>query len=53
MASPAMKLERIRAADQTEFPKTSPLRRSHKVWKMRALAPERKRTTERANARIF
>jgi hypothetical protein len=37
-----MKLERIKAADQTEFPKAKPLSRSQRVWKRSALLPERK-----------
>jgi hypothetical protein len=41
-----MKLERIRAADQTELPKANPLSRSQRVWKRRALLPERKRMPE-------
>src|SRR2546429_8483825 len=45
-ASPAMKLERIKAADQTEFPKAKPLSRSQRVWKRSALLPERKRIAE-------
>src|ERR1700704_5614068 len=45
-ARPAIKLERIKAADQTEFPKAKPLSRSQRVWKRSALLPERKRMTE-------
>jgi hypothetical protein len=45
-ARPAMKLERINAADQTEFPKAKPLRRSQRVWKRSALQPERNRMAE-------
>src|SRR4051812_10226494 len=45
-ARPAMKLERIRAADQTEFPKARPLSRSQSVWNRSALHPERKRMAE-------
>jgi len=45
-ARPAIKLERIKAADQTEFPKANPLSRSQRVWKRSALHPERKRMAE-------
>ena len=45
-ARPAIKLERIKAADQMEFPKAKPLSRSQRVWKRSALHPERKRTAE-------
>jgi hypothetical protein len=41
-----MKLERISAADQTEFPKAKPLSRSQSVWKRSALQPERKEMAE-------
>src|SRR5207237_9680603 len=47
-----MKLERISAAAQIELPKANPLSRSHKVWKMSALAPDRKRTSEIKPARM-
>src|SRR5207237_10869503 len=47
-----MKLERISAAAQIELPKANPLSRSHKVRKMSALAPDRKRTTEIKPARM-
>src|SRR5207248_11389358 len=43
----AMKLERINAAAQTEFPNASPLSRSQSVSKMSAAVPERKRMPER------
>src|SRR5207248_10646561 len=42
-ARPAIKLERINAAAQTEFPKLKPLSRSHNVSKMSEPIPERKR----------
>src|SRR3984893_13834779 len=45
-ARPAMKLDKISAADQTEFPKARPLRRSQSVSNKSALHPERKRITE-------
>jgi len=48
-----MKLERIRAADQTELPKARPLSRSQRVWKRSALHPERKRIAEIIATRIF
>src|SRR5438067_6282249 len=47
-----MKLERISAAAQIELPKANPLSRSHEVWKMSALAPDRKRTSEIKPARM-
>ena len=40
---PAMKLERIKAADQIELPKLKPLSRSQRVSKMSALMPDRNR----------
>ena len=52
-ARPAMKLERIKAADQTEFPKAKPLSRSQRVWKRSALVPERKRMAETIATRIL
>jgi hypothetical protein len=48
-----MKLERIKAADQTEFPKTKPLSRSQSVSKRSALQPERKRIAETIATRIL
>src|SRR5947209_15457889 len=45
-ARPAMKLERMRAAAQTELPKARPLTRSHSVSKINALTPDRKRIPE-------
>lgn len=52
-ARPAIKLERIKAADQTEFPKAKPLSRSQRVWKRSALLPERKRMAETIATRTF
>jgi hypothetical protein len=49
---PAMKLERIRAADQIELPKVKPLRRSHTVSKISEPIPERKRTLDRIATRL-
>jgi hypothetical protein len=48
-----MKLERIRAAAQTEFPKARPLSRSQSVSKMSAPIPDRKRIPDRIAMRIF
>jgi len=39
---PAMKLERIKAADQIELPKVKPLKRNQSVSKIREPIPERK-----------
>ena len=50
---PAMKLERIKAADQIELPKLKPLSRSQRVSKMSALMPDRNRIPERIATRIF
>jgi hypothetical protein len=52
-ARPAIKLERIKAADHTEFPNAKPLSRSQRVSKMSALIPERKRIPERIATRIL
>ena len=52
-ARPAIKLERINAAAQTEFPKLKPLSRSHNVSKMSEPIPDRKRIPERIATRIF
>jgi len=52
-ARPAIKLERINAAAQTEFPKLKPLSRSQRASKMSALMPDRNRIPERIAARIF
>jgi hypothetical protein len=46
-----MKLERISAADQIEFPKAKPLSSSQSVWKRSALAPEKKRMIETIRTR--
>ena len=51
-AKPAMKLERIRAAARTEFPKAKPLSRSQSVSKMSAPIPDRKRIPDRIAMRI-
>jgi hypothetical protein len=48
-----MKLERIKAADQTELPKAKPLKRNQSVSKSRALHPERKRMPERIAMRTY
>jgi hypothetical protein len=45
-AKPAMKLDKISAADQTEFPNTSPLIRSQSVSNRSALHPDRKSMSE-------
>ena len=50
---PAMKLERIKAANQIELPKVKPLRRNQRVSKMSALMPDRNRMPERIATRIF
>jgi hypothetical protein len=47
-----MKLERIRAAAQTEFPKARPLSRSQSVSKMSAPIPDKKRIPDRIAMRI-
>jgi hypothetical protein len=49
---PAMKLERINAADQIELPKVKPLRRSQSVSKISEPIPERKRTLDRIAMRL-
>ena len=50
-AMPAMKLERIKAADQIELPKVKPLRPSQSVSKISEPIPERKRTLDRIATR--
>jgi hypothetical protein len=52
-ARPAIKLERIKAADHTEFPNAKPLSRSQRVSKMSAPIPDRKRTPERIAMRVM
>jgi len=48
-----MKLERINAAAQIEFPNANPLNRSHNVSKMSAPIPDRKRIPERIATRTL
>src|SRR5439155_18106985 len=50
-AKPAMKLERINAAAQTELPNAKPLRRSQRTSKISAPIPDRNRIPERALTR--
>src|ERR1043166_3191777 len=45
-AKPAMKLDKINAVDQTEFPNANPLSRSQSVSNKSALHPEKKRINE-------
>ena len=52
-ARPVIKLERIKAADHTEFPNVNPLRRSHNVSKISEPIPDRKRIPHRIAVRII
>src|SRR5216117_2563014 len=47
-----MKLERINAAAQTELPNARPLNRNHRVSKISAPMPDRKRIPDRIAMRI-
>src|SRR5712691_1006956 len=51
-AKPAMKLDKIKAADQTEFPNASPLNRNQSVSNRSALHPDKKRISEIRTTRM-
>ena len=48
-----MKLERMRAAAQTEFPKVNPLKRNHSVSNISAPIPEKKRIPQKTAPRAL